>query len=278
MGEGSATRRLVDEYTKVGGRVGVDVADCVCGWCRHQRLWCAALLLQLQSYASLSPPPAPPRHPLLQGSDGTYVQSRQGVEFSQYMRENGYHIIPIKPKHQLVGGGVGTGAGLARPGLVACLVAAVPPRPPRLPHPSTASHSPPPSHPAGVWLQLPQPGRRAHHLGAHGDGAPDRAVAPLFRRRAVHRLQPHHLHVRRGALLLAGRQARAAPLLRPRPSGSAARRRACTSAVHPTPRVPSMTDLPGYSVCHTLAVCPPSVNLQTFARGEGGGSSSSHPV
>lgn len=29
----------------------------------------------------------------------------QGVEFSQYMRDNGYHIIPIKPKHQLVGRG-----------------------------------------------------------------------------------------------------------------------------------------------------------------------------
>ncbi|KAL4439030.1 hypothetical protein ABPG77_006967 [Micractinium sp. CCAP 211/92] len=35
------------------------------------------------------------------GSDGVYVQSKQGVEFSQYMRDNGYHIIPIKPKHQL---------------------------------------------------------------------------------------------------------------------------------------------------------------------------------
>lgn len=51
MGEGSPTRRLVDEYTK--------------------------------------------------GSDGSYGLSRQGVEFSQYMRDNGYHIIPIKPHHQL---------------------------------------------------------------------------------------------------------------------------------------------------------------------------------
>ena len=54
MGEGSPTRRLVDEYTK--------------------------------------------------GSDCSYGLSRQGVEFSQYMRDNGYHIIPIKPHHQLVGG------------------------------------------------------------------------------------------------------------------------------------------------------------------------------
>lgn len=35
-------------------------------------------------------------------SSGTYSLSRENVEFSQYMRENGYHIIPIKPEHQLV--------------------------------------------------------------------------------------------------------------------------------------------------------------------------------
>ncbi|GAB4818895.1 hypothetical protein N2152v2_005941 [Parachlorella kessleri] len=35
------------------------------------------------------------------GPDGVYHMSRHDVEFSQYMRDNGYHIIPIKPKHQL---------------------------------------------------------------------------------------------------------------------------------------------------------------------------------
>ncbi|PSC74328.1 Arginine deiminase [Micractinium conductrix] len=35
------------------------------------------------------------------GSDGQYAQTRQGVEFSQYMKDNGYHIIPIKAHHQL---------------------------------------------------------------------------------------------------------------------------------------------------------------------------------
>ena len=35
------------------------------------------------------------------GSDGAYAVSRQGVEFSQYMQDNGYHIIPISAKHQL---------------------------------------------------------------------------------------------------------------------------------------------------------------------------------
>ncbi len=38
------------------------------------------------------------------GPDGVYNMSRHNVEFSQYMRDNGYHIIPINPKHQLVGG------------------------------------------------------------------------------------------------------------------------------------------------------------------------------
>lgn len=33
---------------------------------------------------------------------GKYELSREKVEFSQYMREEGYHIIPIKPEHQLV--------------------------------------------------------------------------------------------------------------------------------------------------------------------------------
>lgn len=33
---------------------------------------------------------------------GTYSLSRENVEFSQYLRENGYHIIPIKAEHQLV--------------------------------------------------------------------------------------------------------------------------------------------------------------------------------
>ena len=34
---------------------------------------------------------------------GKYELSREKIEFSQYMREEGYHIIPIKPEHQLVG-------------------------------------------------------------------------------------------------------------------------------------------------------------------------------
>lgn len=33
---------------------------------------------------------------------GKYELSREKVEFSQYMKEEGYHIIPIKPEHQLV--------------------------------------------------------------------------------------------------------------------------------------------------------------------------------
>lgn len=35
------------------------------------------------------------------GPDGKYALTRQGVEFRQYMVDNGYHIIPIKSKHQL---------------------------------------------------------------------------------------------------------------------------------------------------------------------------------
>lgn len=37
----------------------------------------------------------------VRGSDGAYVLHRKGVEFSKYMRENGFHIIPIAPQHQL---------------------------------------------------------------------------------------------------------------------------------------------------------------------------------
>ncbi len=33
---------------------------------------------------------------------GAYGLSRENIEFSRYMRENGYHIVPIKPQHQLV--------------------------------------------------------------------------------------------------------------------------------------------------------------------------------
>ena len=33
---------------------------------------------------------------------GKYELGREGIEFSQYMREEGYHIIPIKAEHQLV--------------------------------------------------------------------------------------------------------------------------------------------------------------------------------
>lgn len=33
---------------------------------------------------------------------GKYELSKADIEFSQYMREEGYHIIPIKAKHQLV--------------------------------------------------------------------------------------------------------------------------------------------------------------------------------
>ena len=36
------------------------------------------------------------------GATGKYGLSREGVEFSQYMKDNGFHIIPIKPEHQLV--------------------------------------------------------------------------------------------------------------------------------------------------------------------------------
>ena len=35
-------------------------------------------------------------------TNGTYSLSRENIEFSRYMRENGYHIVPIKPQHQLV--------------------------------------------------------------------------------------------------------------------------------------------------------------------------------
>lgn len=31
-----------------------------------------------------------------------YSLSRENIEFSQYMTDNGYHIIKIKPEHQLV--------------------------------------------------------------------------------------------------------------------------------------------------------------------------------
>ena len=33
---------------------------------------------------------------------GSYELVREKVEFSRYMREQGYHIIPISGKHQLV--------------------------------------------------------------------------------------------------------------------------------------------------------------------------------
>lgn len=140
--------------------------------------------------------------------------------------------------------------------------------------PSTAD--PPPIHYccAGVRVQLPQPGQRAHHFGAHGHRAADceHAAAACMRRlcqqltpptpllllqvqsphffgdvqcidyrcaaagldgarpvtgcrlantrshmRCCHiallRLQPHHLHVRRGALLVTGGQAGAETIL-----------------------------------------------------------------
>lgn len=35
-------------------------------------------------------------------STGKYTLARENVEFSRYMKENGYHIIPIKGKDQLV--------------------------------------------------------------------------------------------------------------------------------------------------------------------------------
>jgi len=35
------------------------------------------------------------------GPDGKYALQRSGVEFSRFMKENGFHIIPIAPQHQL---------------------------------------------------------------------------------------------------------------------------------------------------------------------------------
>lgn len=35
------------------------------------------------------------------GPDGKYLLTRSGMEFSTYMKSNGFHIIPIDPKHQL---------------------------------------------------------------------------------------------------------------------------------------------------------------------------------
>ena len=32
---------------------------------------------------------------------GTYIMKRKDVEFSQYLRENGFNIIPVEPQHQL---------------------------------------------------------------------------------------------------------------------------------------------------------------------------------
>lgn len=37
----------------------------------------------------------------VRGPDGKYTLCQSGVEFSAYMRSNGYHIVPINPKHQL---------------------------------------------------------------------------------------------------------------------------------------------------------------------------------
>ena len=37
----------------------------------------------------------------VRGPDGRYALHRSGVEFSKYMTENGFHIIPIDAKHQL---------------------------------------------------------------------------------------------------------------------------------------------------------------------------------
>jgi len=51
MGETSPTRRLVDEYVRMG--------------------------------------------------PGDYKVQREGVEFSQYLKENGFNIVPVKPQHQL---------------------------------------------------------------------------------------------------------------------------------------------------------------------------------
>ena len=55
-------------------------------------------------------PPARPRlvDEYTKGPDGAYHMSRHNVEFSAYMRDNGYHIIPIKPQHQLVRALAGT--------------------------------------------------------------------------------------------------------------------------------------------------------------------------
>ncbi|KAK9829371.1 hypothetical protein WJX72_005446 [[Myrmecia] bisecta] len=38
----------------------------------------------------------------VQNEEGKYVLQREKVEFSRYMRENGYHIIPVKAADQLV--------------------------------------------------------------------------------------------------------------------------------------------------------------------------------
>jgi hypothetical protein len=43
----------------------------------------------------------------VRGPDGKYALGKQGVEFSAYMKANGYHIIPIKAEHQLVSKGGG---------------------------------------------------------------------------------------------------------------------------------------------------------------------------
>lgn len=37
----------------------------------------------------------------VRGPDGAYTKSRSDVEFSSYMKENGFEIIPIKAQHQL---------------------------------------------------------------------------------------------------------------------------------------------------------------------------------
>lgn len=61
-------------------------------------MWCLPCLHVLRPLISALPSAQ------VQGSDGSYSRTRSSVEFSQYMRDNGYHIIPIASKHQLVGG------------------------------------------------------------------------------------------------------------------------------------------------------------------------------
>ena len=162
---------------------------------------------------------------------GTWHLERERVEFSAYMRDNGYHIIEIAGPDQLVRPHLPPPAGcrarwLGSPRAIQPHRAASASGPERQAQASPAGGHPCCPHAAGLpvrrlrfrrlacWLmaavhaavrlQRPQPGGGQDHQRPLGHSAPDCEGPQLPRGRADRGLLLHHLHVRRCALQLPG--------------------------------------------------------------------------